>query len=105
MIAIIVVALVALAFVLLSPSPVESTSAVDSDVTIRCHGSVSEGACARWGDAILAEGAPSATFEMQDLVRLEIARPMFGSTCEVEYFLQRYPDDAVWNDEIPCVEG
>jgi len=46
----------------------------------------------------------STTFEMQDLVRLRFSKPLlgFGSPCQVEYFLQRYPDDGVWDEDIPC---
>ena len=99
-------AVLAVWFLVLSRAAVEGISAVDPDVTIECDGSasVSEESCLAWGDDVLALGAPSTTFEMQDLVRLRFSKPLpgFGSPCQVEYFLQRYPDDAVWDDDIPC---
>lgn len=87
-------------------SPTLATSVVDPDVTIECaaSASVSAEACGAWGDEILGLGPPSATFEMEDLSRLAISGPLLGlgSSCRVEYFLQRYPDDAVWTEDIPC---
>ena len=106
LLAAIVVAILALWFLVLNRPTVEASSAVDSDVTIDCDGStsVSEVSCLAWGDEVLALGAPSMTFEMQDLVRLRFSKPLlgFGSPCQVEYFLQRYPDDGVWDEDIPC---
>ena len=54
-----------------------------------------------WGDAILAEGSPTTTFEAQDVVRLRLDRELlgFGDTCRAEWFLGRYPDDVAWNEE------
>jgi hypothetical protein len=93
-------------FLVLNRPTVEASSAVDPDVTIQCDGStsVSQASCLAWGDEVLALGAPSTTFEMQDLVRLRFSKPLlgFGSPCQVEYFLQRYPDDVVWDEDIPC---
>ena len=87
-------------------SPTLATSAVDPEVTIECapSASVSAEACGAWGDEILDLGPPSATFEMEDLSRLAISGPPFGlgSSCRVEYFLQRYPGDAVWTEDVPC---
>ena len=65
-----------------------------------------EDACRAWGDAILDAGPPSFTFEMDDLARLRIDRPLllgFGSRCEAVYFTSRYPDEAVWTEETSCV--
>jgi hypothetical protein len=102
----IVLAGLAVWFLVLSQPTVAGSSAVDPDVTIECDGStsVSEESCLAWGDEVLTRGAPSTTFEMQDLVRLRFSKPMlgFGSPCQVEYFLQRYPDDGVWREDIPC---
>lgn len=95
------------AFVVTRPV-VQGTSTVDADVTVRCEASAgSVEACVAWGDAILADGPPSTTFEMQDVARLVIRRPMFGlaAPCQVDYFLQRYPDDPVWNEDTPCRDG
>lgn len=95
------------AFVLTRPM-VQATSSVDPDVTVVCRAaSGTADACRAWGDAILEEGPPSTTFEMQDLARLTITRGSFGlaSTCEVSYAIQRYPDDPVWNDATPCRDG
>jgi hypothetical protein len=99
-------AVLAVWFLVLNRPTVEASSAVDPNVTIECDGwtSVSEESCLAWGDEVLALGAPSTTFEMQDLVRLRFSKPLlgFGSPCQVEYFLQRYPDDGVWDEDIPC---
>src|SRR5688572_23279826 len=91
----VVLAVAAALFLVVSRPTVESSSTVDPDVTIECDGStaVSEESCLAWGDEVLALGAPSTTFEMQDLVRLRFSKPLlgFGSPCQVGYFLQRYP--------------
>src|SRR5688500_12802589 len=101
----VVLAALAVWFLVLNRPTVEASSAVESDVTIECDGStsVSEESCLAWGDEVLALGAPSTTFEMQDLLRLRFSKPLlgFGSPCQVEYFLQRYPDDGVWVEDIP----
>ena len=101
-----VLAVLAVWFLVLSRPTVEASSAVDPDVTVECDGStsVSEESCLAWGDEVLALGAPSTTFEMQDLARLRFSKPLlgFGSPCQVEYFLQRYPDDGVWDEDITC---
>jgi hypothetical protein len=106
---VIAVVLVAGAWFILGRSGVEATSAVDPDVTITCDAwtSVTQEACGSWGDAILSEGAPSHTFEMDDLAHLAISRPSFGfaSSCRVEYFLERYADDPAWTDEVACRAG
>jgi hypothetical protein len=41
---------------------------------------------------------------MDDLASLRISRPLlgFGSPCQVSYFLERYPDDSVWDSDVPC---
>ena len=102
----IAVVLLAGAWLAFGRSGVEAASAVDPDVTVTCDAwtSVSQEACGSWGDAILEEGAPSHTFEMDDLAHLAISRPTFGlaSACRVEYFLERYANDPAWTDEIPC---
>lgn len=101
-------AILALWFLVLNRPGVAASSTVDPEVTIECDGSasVSEEMCLAWGDEILALGAPSTTFEMQDLDRLLVTKPLFGfgSPCQVEYFLQRYPDDPAWDDDVPCRE-
>lgn len=100
-----VVVVVALAW-LARPST-RTDSAIRPEVTIECAAVTSTDvhACRAWGDAILEEGPPTFTFEMDDLVRLRIDRPVLGlgSTCEVSYFTSRYPDDTVWTEETACV--
>ncbi len=77
-------------------------------VTVECSGwtGVSDG-CGPWGEAILAEGAPSNTFEIEDVVRLRLDRPALGfaDTCEAQYFLSRYPDEVAWTEDVPCAAG
>ena len=85
---------------------VEASSSTDPDVTVECSAAtgVSAAECGTWGDEILALPAPSTTFEMDDLARLRIDRPLlgFGAPCQVQYFLERYPDDSTWDSGVPC---
>ncbi|MGH2402221.1 MAG: hypothetical protein ACRDE6_05875 [Candidatus Limnocylindria bacterium] len=101
-----IVAVVAAALVFLRVGSVTTAeSTLQPGVTIECADSTGvTGECAGWGDEILAAGPPSTTFEMDDLVRLRLDRPMLGfaSTCVAEYFVSRYPDDALWDDEVAC---
>ena len=87
---------------------VEAVSSADPDVTVQCAGAtgVTASECGTWGDEVLALGPPSTTFEMDDLARLSISRPLlgFGSPCQVDYYLERYPDDSVWNIDVPCTD-
>jgi hypothetical protein len=104
-IALVVVLLAGAAVVLLRPA-VRVASEVDADVTIVCAASAGTDApaCAAWGDEILAAGPPSTTFELQDVVRLELSRSAFGfgGECEAAWFLGRYPDSAVWTAPVDC---
>lgn len=104
MIVLVLAALGAAAWYLLLRPGVEVASSVDPDVTITCpaSASVSEEGCRDWGDAMLAAGPPSHTFEMDDLARLSLVRGPFGGACEVSYFLQRYADDPAWTDAVAC---
>lgn len=99
------VALGALLLLLLRPA-VSVPSSVRAEVTIECAAPVGldAGECGSWGDEILAEDAAPRTFEREDLRRLRIDRGILGfaDTCRVEYFVSRYPDSAVWTNEIPC---
>ena len=86
---------------------VRATSSALPGVAIVCSGSTrisSAEACRAWGDAILGEGPPSHTFNIEDLARLELSRPLLGlaGACEADWFLGRYPDDAVWAEEVAC---
>ena len=100
------VAIVAAVLVFLRTGSVSTAeSTLQPGLTIECAGSTGvTGACGAWGDEILAAGPPSTTFEMDDLRRLRLDRPMLGfaSTCVAEYFVSRYPDDAIWDDEVAC---
>jgi hypothetical protein len=98
----------ALGYVLVRPSSMV-TSATDPDVAIECDGSTgaSGDACRAWGDEILAQGSPSHTFEMDDLARLVIDRPMWGfsPSCEVDYFISRDAANRAWREKVACQEG
>lgn len=89
----------------LRPS-VRVVSAVAPSVTTECAATTGADAiaCQAWGDAIIGAGPPSSTFEMDDLGRLTIDRPLLGfaSSCRISYFTTRYPDDAVWSEDAPC---
>jgi hypothetical protein len=97
------------AVVLLLRPASSATSTVDADVTVECSGgaAVDDATCRAWGDAILAEGAPTTTFEARDVVRLRLDRALFGfgGTCRAEWFLGRYPDDVAWSESVACADG
>ncbi len=101
--------LAALVVLLVARPAVIATSLVDPDVRIECTSAAGadDGACLAWGDAILAEGSPSSTFEAEDVVRLRLDRGLlgFGDGCEAEWFLSRYPDEAVWTEDVACPDG
>lgn len=109
-IVIIVVALVLLAAgagaFLATRSPVSAESTVDADVTIECDAGagLDPARCLAWGDAQLSAGSPSPTFEMDDLARLELTRSLFGfgGDCSAVYFIERYPNEAVWTEAVDC---
>lgn len=86
--------------------PGMTTTVVDdaASATIECDGTtgVTDG-CADWGIDVLAEGAPSHTFELEDVARIRFVRE--GEGCVVEYYLSRYPDDVEWSEEIDCREA
>lgn len=86
-------------------APVRAAAGADPDVTVVCAAAsgLEQAACAEWGEEILAAGAPSTTFEMEDLERLELRRLLLGfGDCQVAYFLGRYPDDAAWTEATDC---
>ena len=97
------IAAVAIAIVLVSGNR-EVRSSVDPEVLIRCPAATSEEACAAWGDRVLAAGPPSTTFEMEDVVRVELRRGTLGigESCEAAYVIGRYPDEPVWDETVDC---
>ncbi|HEX5039133.1 MAG TPA: hypothetical protein VFW95_03250 [Candidatus Limnocylindria bacterium] len=105
-IAVVLVTLVGAAFYLVVRPGQEVASGSNPGVTIACDGSTGVGAdeCRSWGDAVLALGAPSSTFEFEDVDRLRFSRPLFGfgSPCQVAYYLERYSDDPAWEDDVSC---
>ena len=103
--AIVLVAIVVAVLVVLRPA-ITVVSSVHPDVTVECSAAVGLGAeaCRTWGDELLLEDAAPRTFEREDLRRLRLDRGNLGlaDECRVEYFLSRYPDRAIWSDELPC---
>lgn len=91
---------------LVARPPVSVASASDADVTIECDAGtgLSADQCRSWGDATLAAGPPSATFEMDDVARLELTRSLFGlgSECSAVYAIERYPDRPAWTEPVDC---
>ena len=86
-------------------SPVEAPSTAVSGVTIECDPwtGLSAGDCASWGDAILAGGPPSRTFNMEDLARLRLSgAPLSLGSCRADWFLGRDRVRPVWSDELEC---
>ena len=60
-------------------------------------------ACEAWGTRLVAQGAPSTTFELQDVTRLRLDRHLFGlGGCRVEWFISRFRYEPVWDDESSC---
>jgi hypothetical protein len=96
--------LAGLAFTRGSSSTLVAAEATDGAI-VECSGwsGVTDG-CAAWGARVLAAGAPTTTFEFEDVVRVRLDRPMFGfaSTCVAEYFLGRYPEDVAWTEDVDC---
>lgn len=100
-----VAAVVAILLFLRFGSVTSVESAFHPGVAIECAGSTGVTAdCGAWGDEILAAGPPSTTFEMDDVVRIRLDRAMLGfaSACVAEYFVSRYPDDPIWDEEVGC---
>ena len=89
--------------VVLRPS-VSVMSNVAPAVTIECHGIGVEADCREYGDGVLSQGPPSNTFEMDDLARLALERPTLGdgSRCSAAWYIERYPDDPVWEADVAC---
>jgi hypothetical protein len=108
---ILVIAVVALligagVYLFLLRSPVEAPSITLSGVTIECDPwtGVSPDGCGSWGDAILAGGPPSRTFNIEDLERLRLSgAPLSLGGCRAEWFLGRDPVQPVWSDDLECV--
>ena len=98
---------VALAVVLLRPT-LSVTSRSDPDVTIECGAGsgVDEAMCLAWGEAVLAGGPPSLTFEMDALTLLRLDRAWWGlgAQCEAAYYVARFADP-VWREEVACPTG
>ena len=95
------------AFVVLlrTGSGTAAESSSNPGVMIECAGATGAAAdCATWGDEILAAGPPSTTFEMEDVVRLRLDRPLLGfaTTCTAEYYVSRYPDEPIWDEAVEC---
>ena len=108
---IVVIAVVALligaaVYLFLLRSPVEAPSTALPGVTVECDPwtGVSAGRCGSWGDAILAAGPPSRTFNIEDIDRLRLSgAPLSLGSCRAEWFLSRDPAQPVWSDELECV--
>jgi hypothetical protein len=64
-------------------------------------------ACGAWGARVSAGGAPSTTFELVDVDRLRLDRGLFGlaGSCRVEWFITRFPESPVWDDDVPCPDA
>jgi hypothetical protein len=90
-------------------SPVEAPSALLAGVTIECDAwtGLSPTDCRAWGDDVLAAGPPTRTFNMSDLDRIAISRPILGlvDACRVAYYLGRHPTSPVSETEIACPGG
>ncbi len=98
----VVLALAAAAFFVLRPG---ATATSAQGVTLECSAATGLTAqqCLGWGEEALAN-PEVATFEIEDVVRVTLDRPMFGlsSSCRVEYFLGRYPDEPALSRQTAC---
>ena len=95
----------AVAILLRGAVPTVIDGVADSRVSVECTGWTGVSAdCEEWGSAVLARGAPSRTFEMEDVNRIVLDRAMFGfaAECEARYFLSRYPDEPAWTEPVAC---
>ena len=103
--ALVLLVAVAVGFLLIRPD-VETTAGGDPGVMVECSAAtgLDEAACRKWGDGVIAAGAPSSTFEMTDLGGLRLDRDLLGfaSTCRTEWFITRYDAEPVWTDEGAC---
>ena len=100
-----VVLVAGIAFALRGAVPTVVADVEGSGVSVECTGWTGvSSACGEWGTAVLGAGAPSNTFEMEDVNRLVLDRGTFGfaSDCEARYFLSRYPDEPAWTEPIAC---
>ena len=100
-----VVVLLAAAAILFVVRPTVSVaSAVTPGVTVECRGIGAEDECRNHGDSVLSQGPPSNTFEMDDVSRLVIERPLVGDAkrCSAAWYIERYPDDPVWEADVAC---
>ncbi len=89
--------------------PGVTAASADGSVAYACSAAagVDSDACRVWGDATLAEGAPSSTFDIADVARITIDRGLAGAapTCTVRWYLGRYPDEPAWARDAPCPGG
>lgn len=97
----------AVLFLVTRGSAAQATASVDGrSVAVVCQTATRVAAteCSGWAEELLAAGAPSSTFDMEDLVRLKLDRPWWGLSfeCHSAYFISRYPDDPVWEVAVPC---
>ena len=74
-------------------------------ITVECTGwtGMSAEACHTRGSGF-ASGAPSTTFDNEDVVRIRFDRGTFGlaAMCTATWFVSRYPDDPAWTEDVAC---
>ena len=83
-----------------------ATDVGEHGITVECTAwtGADGDACAAWGAAVSADGAPSTTFDNADVVRIHFERGTFGfdETCTATWFVSRYPEDPAWTEQVPC---
>jgi len=93
----------AIALLVVFRPSVSAPSAVDPDVTVQCMRLPAGAECGAAGDRLLGAGPPSNTFDMDDVV-VAVEWPALGdeNRCRAAWYIERYPDDPVWEDEVSC---
>ena len=75
-------------------------------ITVECTGWSGLGAesCGARGSELFAAGAPSTTFDNEDVVRIRLDRGSFGfaESCTATWFVSRYPDEPAWDEDVSC---
>jgi hypothetical protein len=92
---------VAVTVVLLRPTATVTTS---GGLRVECAGIGEEPACAAWAEAVLADGPGIHTFDPDELEGVRLGRSVLGlwGECRAEYFLGRFGDDVVAQEQVPC---
>jgi len=83
-----------------------SVATVGDSIEVECDGIGSDETCEAWAMAILAAGPGIRTFDPDDLVRLQLTRPvLLPGECRADYFISREPDEPAARETVDCPAG